>query len=80
MACDHVGPREIIEMAEERLRTDGREACDGMRFRWSENHEGFFVAAVTEIERRSGQWVVARLDRLKEPLHAGELGLREITG
>ena len=78
MPCDHAGPQEIIAMAEERLREKGRSLADGTRFRWSENHDGFFAAAITEIERRSGEWVVARLERFKEPLDAGELGLREL--
>lgn len=79
MSCDHAGPREVMEMAEKNLAERGASPENGMRFRWSENHDGFFAAAITEIERRNGEWVVVRLDRLEEPLPAGEIGLTRLT-
>ena len=79
MPCDHVGPHEIITMAEERLRESGRSPAPGMKFRWAENHDGFFAAAITEIERRDDTWIVTRLDRLREPLPQEACGLIEIA-
>jgi hypothetical protein len=73
MPCDHVGGPELIEMAEEYLRNGG----NGTRFRWSENLEnGMWAAVIVEIERRGEQWIVTRLDRLKEPL--SETGFRAL--
>ena len=58
MPCDHVGPTELIEMAETHLRERDLPPADGMRFRWSENpSDGMWASVVTEIERRgSGGW------------------------
>ena len=75
MPCDHVGPVELIEMAEVRLRQSGSEAANGMRFRWSENPtDGMWASIVIEIERREGQWIVTRLDRNREALPDDALG------
>lgn len=79
MPCDHAGPQEIIAMAEEELRARGEEVVSGARFRWAENHDGYFASAITEIERRGEAWVVVRLDRMRETLPDGELGLRRIA-
>lgn len=79
MPCDHAGPQEIIAMAEELLRSQGAEPASGAKFRWAENHDGFFAAAITEVEKRGDQWVVTRLDRFKEPLPEEELGLRQLA-
>jgi hypothetical protein len=79
MPCDHAGPAEIIAMAEEELRAKGETPADGMRFRWAENHDGYFASAVTEIERRREEWVVVRLDRNRERLPDGEVGLRRVV-
>lgn len=79
MPCDHVGPQEIIAMAEELLRSQGAEPAPGAKFRWAENHDGFFASAITEVERRGDQWVVTRLDRSKEKLPEGELGLKQLA-
>lgn len=78
MPCDHAGPQEIIAMAEAELRAGGEEAVPGARFRWAENHDGYFASAITEIERRGDAWVVVRLDRNRESLPDGELGLRRV--
>ena len=78
MPCDHVGPQEIIAMAEEQLRSEGSPPAPGTKFRWAENHDGFFASAITEIERRGDQWVVTRLERSKEPLPEEELGLKQV--
>lgn len=79
MPCDHVGPVELIEMTEALLRERGVAPAPGMRFGFGENLvNGMWAAVVTEIERRGKQWIVVRLDRRKEALPGGELGLREI--
>ena len=79
MPCDHKGPQDIIADAEELLRVRGEAPAPGMKFRWAENHDGYFASAITEIERRGDAWVVTRLDRNKEPLADAELGLQQIA-
>jgi hypothetical protein len=79
MPCDHAGPQEIIAMAEAELRARGEAPSPGARFRWAENHDGYFASAITEIERRGEAWVVVRLDRMRESLPDGELGFRRIV-
>ncbi|HEX3579908.1 MAG TPA: hypothetical protein VHY33_15200 [Thermoanaerobaculia bacterium] len=79
MACDHIGPTELIEMAEAHLLEAGFAPRHGMRFRWSENPvDGMWASIVTEIERRGDEWVVTRLDRNREPLPRGETGFRAL--
>ena len=79
MPCDHIGPVEVIEMAEADLRERGASPAEGMRFRWSENPiDGMWASIVTEIERRDEQWIVTRLDRNREPLPRGETGFRAL--
>jgi hypothetical protein len=79
MPCDHVGPVELIEMAESHLREHHLEAVPGMHFGFGENLTGGMWASVaTEIERRGEQWIVVRLDRRSEPLPDELLGLRVI--
>ncbi|MEA2236749.1 MAG: hypothetical protein QOC81_1473 [Thermoanaerobaculia bacterium] len=79
MACDHVGPAELIEMADAHLRERSVPPAPGMRFRWSENPvDGMWASIVTEIERRGEQWIVTRLDRNREPLPADEMGFRAL--
>jgi len=79
MPCDHIGPAELIDMAEVQLRERGVTPEAGMRFRWSENPvDGMWASIVTEIERRGEQWIVTRLDRNREPLPADETGFRAL--
>ena len=78
MPCDHAGPQEIIAMAEAELQSHGEQPKPGTRFRFAENQDGFFASAITEIEHRDDAWVVVRLDRSKEKLPDGELGLRRL--
>jgi hypothetical protein len=79
MPCDHIGPAELIDMAEAQLRERGVSAENGMRFRWSENPaDGMWASIVTEIERRGEQWIVTRLDRNREPLPVDETGFRAL--
>ena len=66
-------------MAEEHLQSHGKAPTAGMRFRWSENLSGSMWASVAvEIERRGEQWVVTRLDRMREPLPADATGFRSL--
>ena len=66
-------------MAEEHLQSQGKEPTPGMRFRWAENLSGTMWASVAvEIERRGEQWVVTRIDRMREPLPAEEIGFRSL--
>src|SRR3954467_9158605 len=79
MACDHIGPAELIEMAEADLRERDVAPAEGMRFRWSENPvDGMWASIVTEIERRGEEWIVTRLDRNREPLPDSETGFRAL--
>jgi hypothetical protein len=79
MACNHIGPAELIDMAEADLRERNVAPADGMRFRWSENPiDGMWASIVTEIERRGEQWIVIRLDRNREPLPDDETGFRAL--
>ena len=79
MPCDHAGPQDVIAMAEDELRARGEAATSGTRFRFAENHDGYFASAITEVERRGDGWVVTRLDRGKERLPDEELGLRQLA-
>ena len=69
MSCDHVGGPELIEMAEDHLRSTGipRDAWKGSKFRYTQNLEDSMWASVcVEVERRDDQWIVTRLDRSKD--------------
>ena len=81
MPCEHMGPPELIAMAEEHLRDAHEEetAWRGRKFRWSENVAGgMWASVILEIERRGDAWVVTRLDRKKETLPQAEVGFREV--
>jgi hypothetical protein len=79
MPCDHIGPPELIDMAEAHLRERTMAPATGMRFRWSENPaDGMWASIVIDIERRGEQWIVTRLDRNREPLPQEETGFRAL--
>ena len=79
MPCDHIGPAELIDMADAHLRERGVKPEPGMRFRWSENPtDGMWASVVVEIERRGQQWIVTRLDRNREPLPIDDTGFRAL--
>lgn len=83
MPCEHVGPVELIEMAEGNLRERGVPLAQwpGAIFRWSENVTGgTWASVILEVERRDDQWVVTRIERLPEPLPESETGLRVVSG
>ena len=79
MPCDHVGPIELIEMADAHLRAQDRKAHPGMRFSYGENlTDGMWSSVITEIERRGDLWIVVRLDRRRDPLPDDETGLKAL--
>jgi hypothetical protein len=83
MPCEHVGPPELIAMAEEHLRAEGVDEArwPGAIFRWSENVTGgTWASVVLEVERRGAQWIVIRIDRFPEPLPESEVGFRVVSG
>lgn len=82
MPCEHVGPVELIEMAEEHLRAGGVDEArwPGAAFRWSENViGGTWASVILEVERRDEQWIVTRLERSAEPLVESETGFRRVS-
>jgi hypothetical protein len=82
MPCDHLGPQEFFDMAEEALRKRGigAERWSGARFRHGENLDvGMWASVVMEAERRGDQWIVTRLDRRKERLPESETGMTMIA-
>ncbi len=79
MPCEHLGPPELMEMAERYLNDAHIDPTQwpGRTFRWSENVEGGMWASVTlEIERRGDGWIVTRIDRSAEK--ADEVGFRAL--
>jgi hypothetical protein len=82
MACDHVGGPELIEMAEEHLRSAGVpvKAWIGSKFRYTENlADGEWASVVVEVERRADRWIVTRLDRRTEVAPDAETGFLVLT-
>jgi hypothetical protein len=79
MSCDHLGPAELIALAERYLgeRNVPRERWPGARFAWRENvaEPKYWTSVVTEIERRGEDWIVTRLDRSNDAIAPHELGL-----
>lgn len=81
MPCDHIGPAEVIEMAENDLRARGIAGAEwgGLTYRHAENTpDGMWGSVVIEVERRGEEWVVTRLDRNREPLPPEQTGLSRI--
>jgi hypothetical protein len=79
MPCDHLGPPDVIDLAEHDLRERGLADWAGVSYRHGENTPGgMWASVVIEVERRGDQWIVTRLDRNREPLPEGEVGLARI--
>ena len=79
MPCDHIGPTELIEMAERFLHENHVDPTQwsGRTFRWSENVEGgMWASVIVEVERREDGWVVTRIDRSAKRLD--EVGFRAL--
>ena len=82
MACEHVGGPELIEMAEEHLRSKRIPVgtWPGSKFRYTQNlDEGMWASVCVEVERNGEQWIVTRLDRSREKAPATEEGFRELS-
>jgi len=81
MACEHVGPPELIEMAERHLRdaSIAEDEWPGRKFRWSENVAAGTWASVTlEVERRGDRWIVTRIDRSAESIAESAAGFHAL--
>ena len=78
MACNHLGPIEIMQLVESTLQGErvAEETWEGMVFGFGENVTGSQWASVyTEIERRGGRWIVTKIDRMTTPIDAAREGL-----
>ena len=78
MPCNHLGPIEIMQLAEERLSRDGvaESAWEGLVFGFGENVTGSqWTSVYTEIERRGGAWTVTKIDRMTTTLDPAREGL-----
>ena len=75
-------PQDIMAKAEEWLgeRGIGRDRWSGAHVRHGENTPGgMWASVVVELERRSDEWIVTRLDRNREPLSDSECGLEVVV-
>jgi len=82
MPCEHVGPVELIEMAERHLRERAVEPSrwPGALFRWSENvTDGTWASVILEVERQGEAWIVTRIDRFPEALPESATGLQVLA-
>ncbi len=80
--CDHVGYPEMVEMAEKYLRERAipEPEWEDRGFSYGENvHTPYWAAIFFEVHRRDGDWVLTRMDRLKDDLPAEKLGLQETS-
>ncbi|MFA6957610.1 MAG: hypothetical protein WC538_17210 [Thermoanaerobaculia bacterium] len=82
MPCNHLGPIDVMQLAEERLAGDSiaAEAWEGLVFGFGENVTGSQWASVyTEIERRGGTWVVTKIDRMTTTIDPQREGLVRVS-
>ena len=80
--CAHLGPPEIIAMAEAWLGEQDvpAERWDGVKVRHAENTPGaMWESVVIDVERRGSDWIVTRLDRSRERFE-GTTGLTVLNG
>ncbi|MGK2856514.1 MAG: hypothetical protein ACSLFQ_04830 [Thermoanaerobaculia bacterium] len=78
MACNHLGPIEIMQLVESTLARRGvdEETWEGMVFGFGENVTGSqWTSVYTEIERRGGSWIVTKIDRMTTPIDPAREGL-----
>ena len=81
MACDHIGPQEVVEFAEEflRRREIPPEEWAGTRATWSGNAESGMAIHI-EVLRDAGDWRVTKLDRQRDvTVPEGDAGFRVIV-
>ena len=78
--CDHVGPEQVIEHAEQELRGRGPppERWDGARYAWAGNVDDNTSVHV-EVVRENGGWRVTKLERLKSAIPESESGYRTLA-
>jgi len=79
MPCDHLGPPDIIDLAEQTLRARNipENEWPGLRVHHGENLvDGMWASVVIEIERRGRDWIVTKLDRNADPISESEVGLK----
>ncbi|HEY0788533.1 MAG TPA: hypothetical protein VGE86_07805 [Thermoanaerobaculia bacterium] len=79
MPCNHVGGPEMIQMAEAvlRARAIAPDAGPGSKFRFIQNvDDGPWAAVWLQLERRGDEWLVVKIDRLKEKFPEEETGFR----
>jgi len=64
MACDHIGPQEVVDYAEQILRERGipPERWTGTRVSWSGNAESGMAIHI-EVLRDADDWRVTKLER-----------------
>lgn len=82
MACNHLGPIEIMQLAEARLGSDGvpEASWEGAVFGFGENVTGSqWTSVYTEVERRGGTWIVTKIDRMTTPLDPARDGLVRVS-
>jgi hypothetical protein len=82
MPCEHLGPIDLMELAETFLlhRNIPESDWPGKVFGYGENlGEGMWASVWTEIERRGAEWIVTRIDRSPEALPDSRLGLFDVT-
>ena len=77
--CDHIGPEQVVEYAEERLRERGLapEQWDGARYAWAGNVDEHTSVHV-EVVREHGDWRVTKLERRKSAIPESESGYRTL--
>ena len=80
MPCDHIGPAEVVEYAEQLLheRNLPVEKWEGTRVAWSGNVEPG-RSVLVEVVRENDDWRVTRLERRQEPIDEAEIGFQVIT-
>jgi hypothetical protein len=78
--CDHIGPEQVVEYAENALRERGlpEERWEGARYAWSGNVDEQTSVHV-EVLRENGDWRVTHLERRKSPIPESESGYRTVT-
>lgn len=79
--CDHFQPADLARLAEAWLgeRGIGPERWEGSRFGYGAGGgSGPFLAVITEVERKQGNWVVVRLDRRKTALEPADSGFKVV--
>jgi hypothetical protein len=78
--CDHVGPNEVVEYAENELRARGLppEQWDGARYAFSGNIDEH-ASVLIEVVREDGDWCVTKIERRKSPIPESETGYRAVV-